>query len=373
MTGADTRWSSARPRPSRQVRVGSVPVGGGAPVSIQSMTNTDTGDADATLAQIRALSAGGCEIIRVAVADAAVLPALERIAAESPLPVIADVHFDADLAVAAVGAGCHGLRINPGNIGDAAVVRRITEAAGGRGVPLRIGVNAGSLQADVLERYGTPCADALVDSALQYCALVEEAGWKQIKVSLKSSDVQTTVAAYRRLARESPYALHLGVTEAGTPGTGTVKSAVALGTLLLDGIGDTVRVSLTAPPIEEVRVARQILEAVGLRQAWPEIVACPTCGRTRIDLIRLVRDVEAGLADLRREGLRCSFRKVAIMGCVVNGPGEARDADLGIAGGPGKGVLFRGGEVVRAIPEDQLLASLMREIRAHAVSSAGPA
>jgi (E)-4-hydroxy-3-methylbut-2-enyl-diphosphate synthase len=353
-------------RRSRAVQVGRVQVGGGAPVSIQSMTNTDTRDVDATLAQIEDLARTGCEIVRCAVPDQEAAAAFRQIVSGSPLPVVADVHFDYRLAVAAAEAGAACLRINPGTIHSPEHRGRIADCAVQHGIPVRIGVNSGSLEKDILEKHGRPNAAAMVESALRHCRFFEERGCSALKVSLKTSNVASTVAACRLFAADTDYPLHLGVTEAGTAGTGTVKSAVALGALLLEGIGDTIRVSLTAPPREEVVAARQILEAAGLREAHPEIISCPTCGRTEIDLLPIVTAVEEEVAALKAQGCEIDLRRIAIMGCVVNGPGEARDADLGIAGGRHKGVLFKEGRVVRSVSEAELIPVLLAEIRAHA-------
>lgn len=354
-------------RKTRSFKIGNVPVGGGAPVTVQSMTDTDTRDAAATLAQIRELAAAGCDIIRVAVPDQAAVVALGKIVSGSPIPVIADIHFDYRLAVASMEAGVHGIRINPGNIGEPWKLKEVVRVAVERRVPIRVGVNGGSLEKDLLDRYGGATPEALAESALRNCALVEEAGCRAIKVSLKSSSVRDTVAAYRLFAARTDYPLHLGVTEAGTLLGGTVKSAAGIGALLLDGIGDTLRVSLTGPPLDEVNIGIRILEATGLREAHPEIVSCPTCGRTQIRLLPIVTAVENEIARLKKEGVEIRLRKIAIMGCVVNGPGEARDADLGIAGGKNSGVLFKHGKVVRSLKEEELLPVLLEEIRAATV------
>ncbi|NDY41459.1 flavodoxin-dependent (E)-4-hydroxy-3-methylbut-2-enyl-diphosphate synthase [Dissulfurirhabdus thermomarina] len=341
---------------TRTVYVGPVPVGGGHPVVVQSMTNTDTRDVEATLQQIYRLAEAGCEIVRVAVPDAAAVQALEALRPRTPLPVIADIHFDWRLAVAAVQAGADGIRINPGNIGGRDRLARVVDAARARGVPIRIGVNAGSLEKDILERHGRPSAEALVESALRNVALVREMGYENLKISLKSSDVRTTVAAYRRLAREVDFPLHLGVTEAGGLIAGTVKSSVALGALLMEGIGDTLRVSLTRDPVEEVQVAYEILRAAGLRNRGPEIISCPTCGRCEIDLFSIAAEVE------RRARRIPHPIKLAVMGCVVNGPGEARHADLGLAGGKGVGLIFKGSKILKKVPEDRLLDTFWAEV-----------
>jgi (E)-4-hydroxy-3-methylbut-2-enyl-diphosphate synthase len=343
-------------RRSRQVMVGNVPVGGDAPVSVQSMTTTPTVDVNATLQQIAELTAAGCQIVRVAVPsadDAAALPAIVR---RSPIPVVADIHFQPKYVFAAIDAGCAGVRVNPGNIKKFDdKVGEIARAAADAGVPIRIGVNAGSLDPRLLAKYGRPTADALVESALWECSLFEEHGFRDIKISVKHHDPVVMIAAYRKLAEACDYPLHLGVTEAGPPFQGTIKSAVAFGALLAEGIGDTIRVSLSAPPVEEVKVGIAILEALGLRERGLEIVSCPSCGRAQVDVFKLAEEVTAGL-----EGFPVPLR-VAVMGCVVNGPGEAREADLGVAAGNGKGQIFVRGEVVRTVPESQIVETLLEE------------
>ncbi|MFW5996375.1 MAG: flavodoxin-dependent (E)-4-hydroxy-3-methylbut-2-enyl-diphosphate synthase, partial [Lentisphaeria bacterium] len=331
---------------TRQIKVGDVCIGGDAPITIQSMTTTDTRAPDTTLEQIEELAQAGCQLIRVAVPDQTAVEALSRILRDSPLPVIADVHFQSKLALAALEVGVHCLRINPGTINDPRQLRQIARTAGELGTPIRIGVNSGSIENHLLDKYGGPVAGALVESALHHCEFFEANHCSNLKVSLKSSNTPITVAAYRKFAAQSSYPLHLGVTEAGTLASGTVKSAVAIGTLLMEGIGDTFRVSLSAPPIEEIHIGRRILEACGLRQARPEIISCPTCGRTEIDLLAMVKRVESEVEKLKRRGYRINLNKIAVMGCIVNGPGEAREADLGIAGGRGRGVLFRKGQTV---------------------------
>lgn len=342
---------------SRRIWLGGLPIGGGAPVLVQSMTNTDTRDVEATLAQIGRLCAAGCEAVRVAVPDQAAARAVWEIAAKSPAPVIADIHFDWRLAVASVEAGVAGLRINPGNIGGAANVDRVVDAARANGAIMRIGVNSGSLQKEILAKYGRPTAEALAESALAHARLLEKRGFYEFKLSLKSSSVPDTVEAYRAAARLCDYPLHIGVTEAGTFRAGAVKSAVGLGILLSEGIGDTIRVSLTAPPEEEVAVAWDILGALGLRRRGAEIISCPTCGRTEIDLLGLAGAVEKAVA-----GVTAPI-KIAVMGCVVNGPGEAREADIGIAGGRDRGIIFRKGKVVRSVNgQERLLAAFLEEL-----------
>ncbi len=338
---------------TRQIHVGPVAVGGGAPVSIQSMLNVPTTDVAGCLAQLRALAAAGCEIARLAVPNDRAAAAFAEIAAQSPLPLVADIHFDYRLALAVAAGGAAKIRINPGNIGGPDRVRAVADACGARGIPIRIGVNGGSLEREILEKYGHPTAEALVESAFSHIRLLEDCGFTDLCVSMKSSSVPTMMAAYRLFHERSDYPLHLGVTETGTAYMGTVKSAMGIGGLLCLGIGDTIRVSLTADPVEEIRAAKAILQAAGLRQEGVNIVACPTCGRTRIDLIGLVRQVEEALADCKKP------ITVAVMGCVVNGPGEAREADVGIAGGEDCGILFVKGQQQKKLPYDQLLPALL--------------
>ena len=341
---------------TKQIMVGGIPVGGGAPVSVQSMCNTKTTDAAATLAQIRRLAAAGCDIIRVAVPDMAAAEALREICAESPLPVVADIHFDYRLALAAVEAGAAKIRINPGNIGSPERVRAVAEACGMQGIPIRIGINSGSLEKRLLEKYGAPTAEAMVESAAGHAALLEQFGFTDICLSLKSSNVPLTQAAYRLAAERFSYPLHLGVTEAGTLRQGTIQSAAGIGAMLLDGIGDTIRVSLTADPVEEVYTGLSILKACGLRQSGVKVISCPTCGRTQIDLIAAANEVEQRLAGCKRN------LTVAVMGCVVNGPGEAREADYGLAGGRGEAALFKKGEIVGKVPEAEMVSALLKLI-----------
>ena len=343
-------------RKTRQLNVGGVLIGGDAPIAVQSMTNTHTDDAVATLAQIQRLADAGCDIIRCAVPDMAAAEGLKTICKESPIPVIADIHFDYKLALAAIEAGVHGLRLNPGNIGSEDRVRAVVEAARERNLPIRIGVNAGSLPKDLLEKYGHPTAEALVESAFGHLELLEKYGFYDTCVSMKSSHVPTMVAAARLFRSKCDYPLHIGVTETGPVRQGLIKSAMGIGSLLLDGIGDTLRVSLTDDPVEEVYAAKDILKAAGLRKDGVDIISCPTCGRTRIDLIGLVNRVDAALKDCKKP------ITVAVMGCVVNGPGEAREADIGIAGGDGWGMIFEKGEQVDKLPYDQLLPELLRRI-----------
>lgn len=346
----------AERRKTRQLNVGGVLIGGNAPIAVQSMTNTHTDDAEATLAQIRKLAAAGCDIIRCAVPDMAAAEGLKTICKESPIPVIADIHFDYKLALAAIAAGVDGLRLNPGNIGSTEKVRAVVEAAKERNIPIRIGVNAGSLPKDLLEKYGHPTAEALVEAAWRHIHILENMDYRNIKVSLKAHDVPLTIAAYRLLASQCDYPLHVGITEAGTVNSGIIKSAVGIGALLAEGIGDTIRVSLTGDPVNEVKVAYDILKALGLREYGPTLISCPTCGRTRINLEKLALEVECRLADITEP------ITVAVMGCVVNGPGEAREADVGLAGGIGEGLIFRKGVILRKVPENQLVDELFIEI-----------
>nr|WP_184890801.1 MULTISPECIES: flavodoxin-dependent (E)-4-hydroxy-3-methylbut-2-enyl-diphosphate synthase [Actinomadura] len=354
--GQGARGPVAARRKARQIMVGSVPVGGDAPVSVQSMTTTLTADVNATLQQIAELTASGCQIVRVAVPsqdDAEALPAIAR---KSPIPVIADIHFQPKYVFAAIDAGCAAVRVNPGNIkkfDDR--VGEIAKAAKDAGVPIRIGVNAGSLDKRLLEKHGKATPEALVESALWECSLFEEHDFRDIKISVKHNDPVVMIAAYRQLAAACDYPLHLGVTEAGPAFQGTIKSAVAFGSLLADGIGDTIRVSLSAPPVEEVKVGTAILESLGLRERGLEIVSCPSCGRAQVDVYTLAEEVTAGLKDFPVP------LRVAVMGCVVNGPGEAREADLGVASGNGKGQIFVKGQVVKTVPEAQIVETLIEE------------
>lgn len=342
---------------TRRVMVGSVPLGGGSPVVVQSMTCTPTVDADATLAQVNALVDAGCDLVRVTVPSREALGPFERICRESPVPIVADIHFDYRLAIGAVRAGAAKLRINPGNIGDWERVDAVIDAAGEAGAAIRIGVNAGSLDKRIAERDGLTQREKLVASSLEFVEHFEKRGFDDIVLSAKAHSVPTTIETYRALSRELPHVpLHLGVTEAGTVQQGTIKSAVGLGVLLAEGIGDTMRVSLTADPVEEPPVCWGILQSLGLRRRGPELVSCPTCGRTQVDLIGLAEEVAERLKG-------CSKPiSVAVMGCVVNGPGEASDADVGVACGRGIGMVFRHGEVIRKVPEDQIVDALMEEI-----------
>ena len=332
--------------------VGNVPVGGGAPVTIQSMCNTKTDDVRATVRQIAELAAAGCEIIRVAVPDMAAAQAIGEIKKYSPIPLVVDIHFDYKLALECVAQGCDAVRINPGNIGSPDRVRAVADACRERGIPIRIGVNGGSMEKPLLEKYGEVTPEGLVESAFGHIRLLEDCGFQDICVSLKSSSVPVTMKAYELMAQESDYPLHVGVTETGTPKMGILKSAIGIGGLLALGIGDTMRVSLSADPVEEVYAARDILKAAGLRKDGPELISCPTCGRTQIDLIALAHEVEERLKTVDKP------ITVAVMGCVVNGPGEARAADVGIAGGVGEGLLFKKGEIVKKVPQEALVDEL---------------
>ena len=342
---------------TKQINVGGVLIGGGAPIPVQSMCNTRTSDPKATIDQIKRLYAAGCEIIRLAVPDREAAEALPEIVKASPIPVVADIHFDYRLALAAAEAGVHKIRINPGNIGEAENVRKVAEACRARQIPIRIGVNGGSLEKRLLEKYGHPTAEALVESAQGHIDLLHRFDFDDIALSMKSSTVPLTVAAYRLAAETFPYPLHIGVTETGTAYNGVIRSAVGIGTLLSEGIGDTIRVSLTADPVEEVRAGVSILKAAGCRAEGLRFVSCPTCGRTQIDLIGLANEVEQRLQGIDRD------ITVAVMGCVVNGPGEAREADYGIAGGKDCGMLFKKGKVLEKVPADRLCDALINLIR----------
>ncbi len=360
-------------RKSRQIRVGDVAIGGDAPISVQSMTITKTEDAQATLIQVHELATQGADIVRVAVPHEADARALPLIVQEGGVPIIADIHFSVRLALLALEAGVHGLRINPGNMRNPSHVKEVAEGARDRGIPIRIGVNAGSLDKKLVAKYGRPTAEALVESALYEIGLLEEHGFEDVKVSVKHQNVSEMIAAYRLLASKTDVPLHLGVTEAGTPKQGVVKSAIGIGTLLAEGIGDTIRVSLTADPVEEVKVGKQILQSLGLRDDSFDLVACPSCGRAELDVVALANEVEAAI-----EKMDLPPMQIAVMGCEVNGPGEARDADIGIAAGPGRGLLFAKGEQLGWVPHDKLVAALLEEaervaaeIRAHGEPQGG--
>lgn len=342
---------------TRTIYVGKVHVGGGNPVSVQSMTKTDTRDVASTVKQVKGLEKAGCEIIRLAVPDMDAAKALSKIKKAINIPMIADIHFDWRLALEAIKQGVDGLRINPGNIGAKWKVADVVSAASDKAIPIRIGVNAGSLDKKLLEKYGHPAPEALVESAAEHIDILEGLRFRDIKVSLKASNVLTTIEAYKLFSKRYDYPLHVGISEAGPPSTGIIKSSVGIGILLSEGIGDTIRVSLTAEPVEEVRVAYKILKALGIRKKGAEIISCPTCGRCNIDLKRLARKVESRLEAIDKP------ITVAVMGCVVNGPGEAREADFGIAGGKGRGILFKKGKIIRQVKEEELLNALMKEIR----------
>ena len=346
-------------RHSNTVTVGNVRIGGGSPVSIQSMTTTDTRDVAATLRQIHELTEAGCEIVRVAVPDKQAAQALGAIKRGISVPLVADIHFDYRLALEALAQGVDKLRLNPGNIGSHERVRLVAQAAKERGVPIRIGVNSGSLEQQLIDKYDGVTPTALAESALSHARILEDLDFGDIVISIKASSVPQTLEAYSLLAPRVPYPLHIGITEAGTIRAGTIKSTAGIAALLAQGIGDTVRVSLTADPVEEVKAARDILQAMEIRTFGPTLVSCPTCGRTEIDMIPMAQSVEAYLSNMRTP------IKVAVMGCVVNGPGEARDADIGIAGGKGEGLIFAKGRIIAKVPEEQLLSALFREIDKH--------
>jgi (E)-4-hydroxy-3-methylbut-2-enyl-diphosphate synthase len=343
-------------RQTRQIRVGPVKVGGDAPITVQSMTKTDTRDVQATLLQIWALEAAGCEIVRCAVPVREAAEKLGEIRRQIRIPLVADIHFNYKLALVALEQGVDGLRLNPGNIGGRRFVQEVVNVAKERRIPIRIGVNAGSLEKDLLARHGGPSAAGMVESALRHIRILEDCGYPEMKISLKASDPAMMIEAYRLLAGQVDYPFHLGVTEAGTPTVGTIKSAVGLGALLSEGIGDTIRVSLSADPVEEVRVGLEILKALGLRRGGLTFVACPSCGRADVDLVKLAREVEEEFKGLDEE------IHIAVMGCEVNGPGEARAADIGVAGGRGIGLIFRQGEVIRKVPESEIVSAMREEV-----------
>ena len=341
---------------TRQVHVGPVAIGGGAPVSIQSMCNTPTENVDATVAQILRLEQAGCDIVRVAVPTREAAMAIPAIKSRIHIPLVADIHFDYKLALLCINGGVDKIRINPGNIGSPDRVRAVADGCRERGIPIRVGVNGGSLEKDILRKYGGVTAEALAESALGHVRLLEDCGFRDVCISVKCSHVPVNMAAYRLLHERTDYPLHLGITEAGTPDMGVLKSAIGIGGLLCQGIGDTLRVSLTADPVEEVVAAKRILQAIGLRRSGPDLIACPTCGRTKYDMLSIAREVER-----RLEGCTKPIT-VAVMGCVVNGPGEASAADVGIAGGDGEGLLFAKGKILRKLPQDKLVDALMEEI-----------
>lgn len=341
---------------SKTIKIGDRVIGGGNPILIQSMTNTRTEDVDATVAQILALERAGCEIVRCTVPTQEAAQALAKIKPQIHIPLVADIHFDYKLAIAAMEQGADKIRINPGNIGSSERVKAVVDVAKERGIPIRVGVNSGSLEKHLVEKYHSVTAEGIVESALDKVRMIEEMDYDQMVVSIKSSDVLMCVRAHELLAPQIPYPLHVGITEAGTVISGNIKSAIGLGLILSQGIGDTIRVSLTGDPVEEIKSAKQILRTLGLRKGGVEVVSCPTCGRTRIDLIRLANEVETMVSGYPLD------IKVAVMGCVVNGPGEAREADFGVAGGIGEGLLFRKGEIIRKVPEEALLDALREEL-----------
>jgi len=351
-------------RKSRKIKAGKLEIGDGSPISIESMTATDTKNIEATLEQVIELKQAGCDIVRIAIYDEDCTDTIEVLKSSTDIPLVADIHFDYRLAIASIEKGIDMVRINPGNIGRTEGIKRLVGAAKERDIPIRIGVNSGSLSGEIIKRYGNT-AKAMVESALEHVAILENAGYDNILLSLKSSDVTKTVEACREISRLTDYPLHLGVTEAGTIFSGSVKSSVGIGTLLLDGIGDTLRVSLTAPPVEEVRVALEILRCLGLRNDSVEIISCPTCGRCRIDIIDIANELKDRLKDIKYP------LKIAVMGCAVNGPGEAKEADLGIAGGQGKAVLFRRGQIVETLPFDDIINTLTAEARRMAADGCG--
>lgn len=347
-------------RQTRQIHIGSVPIGGNSPISVQSMTNTDTSDLEATVAQIHDLEKAGCELIRVAVPDMESAKTIRAIRERITIPLIADIHFDSRLAVAAMENGAQGIRINPGNLGGPDKLSRVVDSAKIHRVPIRVGVNSGSIEKDLLGQYGYPTADkpdSLIESAIRNVRLLEDFGYDEIKISIKSSDTLTTISGYQKLSRLTDYPLHIGVTEAGGLIAGTVKSSVALGILLYQGIGDTFRISLTRDPVEEVRVGFELLRALQIRERGPELISCPTCGRTKIDLFGLAEKVEKVVQEME------SPIKVAVMGCVVNGPGEAKEADIGLAGGRGVGIIFKKGKLYKKVAEEELFDTFLIELK----------
>ncbi|WP_286906350.1 flavodoxin-dependent (E)-4-hydroxy-3-methylbut-2-enyl-diphosphate synthase [Clostridium sp. UBA1652] len=342
---------------TRKIKIGNKTfIGGDSRITVQSMTNTDTRDVKSTVNQIRNLEIAGCDIIRCAVPDMEAAKAIGEIAKQISIPLVADIHFDYKLALESIKNGVSALRINPGNIGSIERVKMVAEACNDKNIPIRIGVNSGSLEKELLAKYGKPCPEALVESALKSADILEKMNFRNIVISIKSSDVQTMINSYRLMSEKSDYPLHLGVTESGTPWRGTIKSSVGIGTLLAEGIGDTIRVSLTGDPVEEIKVGNEILKALGIKKGGIEFVSCPTCGRTQIDLIGIAKEIEDKLSSCKKD------IKVAIMGCVVNGPGEAREADIGIAGGKGEGIIFKKGEILKKVKEEDLVQELMKEI-----------
>lgn len=345
-------------RISKQIELGGIKVGGGAPVTVQSMTKTDTRDIAATVAQIKSLEKAGCDIVRLAVPDIDAAKSLGEIKKQTNIPIVSDIHFDYKLALEAVEQGVDGMRINPGNIGAKYRIKAVVDAVKERGIPIRIGVNSGSLEKDILKKHGSPTPEALAESAFRHVQILEDLDFTDIKISVKSTDVKKMIASYRLLAQRCEYPLHLGVTEAGTYEMGTIKSSIGIGTLLAEGIGDTIRVSLTGDPVDEIAVGFNILRSLGLRRNGIELISCPGCGRLEIDLMKLVKDVEDRIEDIELP----RPIKVAILGCVVNGPGEASEADIGIAGGRGKGMLYKDGKLVRSFKEHQIVDELVKEL-----------
>jgi len=345
-------------RHSRQIDLGGIKIGGGAPVTVQSMTKTDTRDIVSTVAQIKSLETAGCDIVRLAVPDMDAAEALGEIKRQTNIPIVSDIHFDYKLALESVRQGVDGMRINPGNIGAKYRIKAVVDAVKERGIPIRIGVNSGSLEKDILKKHGSPTPEALAESALRHVRILEDLDFRDTKISVKSTDVRKTVNAYRILAERTDYPLHLGVTEAGTYELGAIKSSIGIGTLLAEGIGDTIRVSLTGDPVDEISVGLNILKSLGLRNKGIELISCPGCGRLEIDLMKLVKDVEDRIShiDLPRPV------KVAILGCVVNGPGEASEADIGIAGGRGKGMMYKDGKLIRSFKEHEIVDELVKEL-----------
>lgn len=343
-------------RNSRKIKIGDIYIGGDSPITVQSMTNTDTRNVKATIEQIKGLESAGCDIIRCAVPDMEAAEAITHIAKEINIPLVADIHFDYRLALNAIKNGVSALRINPGNIGSMERVKMVAEHAMNAGIPIRIGVNSGSLEKELLDKYGKVCPEALVESALKHVDILEKVNFNDIVISIKSSDVFQMIESYRLIAQKIDYPLHIGVTEAGTIWRGTIKSSVGIGALLAEGIGDTIRVSLTDDPIQEVKVGKEILRSLGYKKGGITFVSCPTCGRTQINLIKLAKEIEDKLENLNKD------IKVAVMGCVVNGPGEAREADIGIAGGNGEGLIFKKGEIIKKVKEEDLVDALMDEI-----------
>lgn len=346
-------------RNTRQIELGGIKIGGGAPITVQSMTKTDTRDIPGTVAQIKSLEKAGCDIVRLAVPDMDAAKSLGEIKKQTNIPIISDIHFDYKLALEAVKQGVDGMRINPGNIGSKYRIKAVVDAVRERGIPIRIGVNSGSLEKDILKKHGSPTAEALAESAFRHVEILEDLDFRDIKISVKSTDVKKMIASYRILAERCEYPLHLGVTEAGTYEMGTIKSSIGIGALLAEGIGDTIRVSLTGDPVDEVIVGFNILRSLGLRRNGIELISCPGCGRLEIDLMKLVKDVEDRITNINLP----RPIKVAILGCVVNGPGEASEADIGIAGGKGKGMLYKDGKLVRSFKEDQIVDELVKELK----------